>query len=219
MQVPAEDGRCRKLGHKVLPVCRQLLVASRCHQPSCGPPSAASLRRAGPQALSGPRGFLSKARMSIFSSKRNDPNNAEAVSHLSPYLHFGVIAPQRAALEAAKLRSKYKARARRAPCRDDCKEGCAELECSRRQTSLTVQQRFATARFSCAARCAGCSGMCAACRERRSCCSGAVSELSSSGVGSAGSRALCSLNCPLRRHGTWDRRNRRVETQRPLSMR
>ena len=48
--------------------------------------------------------------MSIFSIKRNDPNNAEAVSHLSPYLHFGVLAPQRAALEAAKLRSKYKAR-------------------------------------------------------------------------------------------------------------
>ncbi len=48
--------------------------------------------------------------MSIFSSKRNDPNNAEAVSHLSPYLHFGQLAPQRAALEAAKLRSKYKAR-------------------------------------------------------------------------------------------------------------
>lgn len=207
----------------MLPVCRQLLVASRCHQPSCGPPSAASLRRAGPQALSGPRGFLSKARMSIFSAKRNDPNNAEAVSHLSPYLHFGVIAPQRAALEAAKLRSKYKARARRAPCHDVCEvceEGCAELECSRQQTSLTVQQRFTTARFSCATRCAGCSGMCAACRERRSCCSGAVSELSSRGVGSAGSRALCLLNCLLRR--AWNMGtggNRRVETQRPLSMR
>ena len=62
------------------------------------------------QALNGPRGFLSKERMSIFSAKRNDPNNAEAVSHLSPYLHFGQLAPQRAALEAAKLRSKYKVR-------------------------------------------------------------------------------------------------------------
>ena len=62
------------------------------------------------QALMGPKGFLSKPRMSIFSSKRNDPNNAEAVSHMSPYLHYGQIAPQRAALEAAKLRSKYKAR-------------------------------------------------------------------------------------------------------------
>ena len=60
------------------------------------------------QALKGPRGFLSKERMSVFSAKRNDPNNAEAVSHLSPYLHFGQLAPQRAALEAAKLRSKYK---------------------------------------------------------------------------------------------------------------
>jgi deoxyribodipyrimidine photo-lyase len=33
-----------------------------------------------------------------FADKRNDPN-ADALSHLSPYFHFGQIAPQRAALE------------------------------------------------------------------------------------------------------------------------
>lgn len=37
-----------------------------------------------------------------YAAQRNDPN-ADAVSGLSPYLHFGHIAPQRAALEAAGL--------------------------------------------------------------------------------------------------------------------
>lgn len=36
-----------------------------------------------------------------YAEKRNDPN-ASAVSDLSPYLHFGMIAPQRVALEAGK---------------------------------------------------------------------------------------------------------------------
>jgi deoxyribodipyrimidine photo-lyase len=35
--------------------------------------------------------------------------NLQALSNLSPYLHYGQLAPQRAALEAAKLRGKYKA--------------------------------------------------------------------------------------------------------------
>lgn len=33
----------------------------------------------------------------------------QALSNLSPWLHFGQLAPQRAALEAAKLRGKHKA--------------------------------------------------------------------------------------------------------------
>ena len=63
------------------------------------------------QALLGDaKGFLLKQRLSIFNSKRNDPNNTEAVSNLSPYLHFGQLSAQRTALEASKLRSKYKVR-------------------------------------------------------------------------------------------------------------
>ncbi len=118
--------------------CTQLL-------PAWLRPAGCSLGRCvGRQALSGPKGFLSKARMSIFSTKRNDPNNAEAVSHLSPYIHFGVIAPQRCALEAAKLRSKYKARTRAAPC-DACKEGRAASDARISRNSLTGEQRSVTA--------------------------------------------------------------------------
>lgn len=40
--------------------------------------------------------------------------NAQALSNLSPWLHYGQLAPQRAALEAAKLRSKHKVRPARA---------------------------------------------------------------------------------------------------------
>jgi deoxyribodipyrimidine photo-lyase len=40
-------------------------------------------------------------KLSAYSSKRNDPNE-DAVSHLSPYLHFGQISAQRVALEVRK---------------------------------------------------------------------------------------------------------------------
>lgn len=64
-----------------------------------------------PQALLGKeKGFLLKERLTIYNSKRNDPNNTEALSNLSPYLHFGQLSAQRAALETAALKSKYKAR-------------------------------------------------------------------------------------------------------------
>lgn len=53
-------------------------------------------------------GFLSKARLGVYDSKRNDPN-ADAVSGLSAYFHFGHLAPQRAALEAGKHRKTTKA--------------------------------------------------------------------------------------------------------------
>eukprot|EP00798_Chlamydomonas_sp_ICE-L_P018200 gene18200-24642_t len=51
--------------------------------------------------------FLSPARLSRYADKRNDPC-ARALSNLSPYFHYGQIAPQRAALEAAKLKPKFK---------------------------------------------------------------------------------------------------------------
>jgi deoxyribodipyrimidine photo-lyase len=62
------------------------------------------------QALLGSKGFLLKDRISVYSTKRNDPNQPEALSNLSPYFHFGQLAPQRAALEASKLRSKHRVR-------------------------------------------------------------------------------------------------------------
>ncbi|GIL76978.1 hypothetical protein Vretimale_8581 [Volvox reticuliferus] len=64
---------------------------------------------AGLQALKGPGGFLSSSRLSLYDTKRNDPATPKALSNLSPYLHFGQLAPQRAALEAAKHRAKFKA--------------------------------------------------------------------------------------------------------------
>ncbi|PNW75594.1 hypothetical protein CHLRE_12g533000v5 [Chlamydomonas reinhardtii] len=70
----------------------------------CTPGEEAAL-----EALTGPRGFLSPARLSLYDTKRNDPATPSALSGLSPYLHFGQLAPQRAALEAAKHRAKYKA--------------------------------------------------------------------------------------------------------------
>lgn len=45
--------------------------------------------------------FLTPRRLKLY-EKRNDPNVPEALSGLSPYLHFGQLAPQRAALEAKK---------------------------------------------------------------------------------------------------------------------
>lgn len=55
------------------------------------------------------RSFLTKARLSKYADKRNDPSIPDALSGLSPYLHFGQLAPQRAALEAAKQKVVHKA--------------------------------------------------------------------------------------------------------------
>lgn len=60
------------------------------------------------QMLNGKEGFLSSDRLKKFSTHRNDPNQPEALSGLSPYYHFGHLAAQRSALEASKLRSKAK---------------------------------------------------------------------------------------------------------------
>lgn len=48
--------------------------------------------------------FLTKTRLSKYESKRNEPSVPTALSGLSPYFHFGQLSPQRAALEASKLR-------------------------------------------------------------------------------------------------------------------
>ncbi|KAI8472372.1 MAG: class II photolyase [Monoraphidium minutum] len=60
-------------------------------------------------ALKGEQGFLSPGRLALYESKRNDPGEPLALSNLSPWLHFGQLSAQRAALEAAKLRAKHKA--------------------------------------------------------------------------------------------------------------
>ncbi|KAF6253825.1 class II photolyase [Scenedesmus sp. NREL 46B-D3] len=63
----------------------------------------------GAAALMGaPSSFLSPARLKLYATQRNDPGVPQALSGLSPWLHFGQLAPQRAALEAAKLRGKHK---------------------------------------------------------------------------------------------------------------
>ncbi|PRW61487.1 CPD photolyase isoform B [Chlorella sorokiniana] len=61
------------------------------------------------EALKGEKGFLTKTRLSRYDEKRNDPTVPDALSGLSPYLHFGQLAPQRAAIEAAKCKSMHKA--------------------------------------------------------------------------------------------------------------
>lgn len=56
---------------------------------------------AGAKAL---ESFLTKTRLSKYHAKRNEPSVRNALSGLSPYFHFGQLSPQRAALEASKLR-------------------------------------------------------------------------------------------------------------------
>ncbi|XP_043283869.1 deoxyribodipyrimidine photo-lyase [Venturia canescens] len=50
--------------------------------------------------------FLNK-RLKFYHSKRNDPLG-EALSNLSPWFHFGMIAPQRAILQAIEYKDKHK---------------------------------------------------------------------------------------------------------------
>ena len=59
-------------------------------------------------ALIGSTGFLTKSRLAKYADKRNDPGVPNALSNLSPYFHFGHLAPQRAALEASKLKSQFR---------------------------------------------------------------------------------------------------------------
>lgn len=46
-------------------------------------------------ALLGDGGFLTKERVDLYEKKRNDPGIPKALSNLSPYYHFGQLAPQR----------------------------------------------------------------------------------------------------------------------------
>lgn len=46
-------------------------------------------------------------RLKFYNSKRNDPLG-EALSNLSPWFHFGMIAPQRAILQVIEYKEKYK---------------------------------------------------------------------------------------------------------------
>lgn len=48
-----------------------------------------------------------KERLKYFGTERNDPTK-EALSNLSPWIHFGQIAAQRCVLEVKKLKNKYK---------------------------------------------------------------------------------------------------------------
>jgi len=59
------------------------------------------------EALLGGSGFLSAARLKSYDGERNNPAKHTALSGLSPYLHFGQLSAQRAAIEAAKHRSKH----------------------------------------------------------------------------------------------------------------
>ncbi|GAB4814126.1 hypothetical protein N2152v2_001172 [Parachlorella kessleri] len=60
------------------------------------------------EGLVGEKGFLTKSRLSKYADKRNDPAEAGALSGLSPWLHFGHLAPQRAAIEATKHKAAHK---------------------------------------------------------------------------------------------------------------
>ena len=46
-------------------------------------------------------------RLAVFGKNRNNPTKV-ALSNLSPYYHFGQLAPARAALEVQKMAGKYK---------------------------------------------------------------------------------------------------------------
>nr|ABK76277.1 CPD photolyase [Dunaliella salina] len=59
-------------------------------------------------ALDGSQGFLTTPRIAQYHVKRNDPSCTTGLSNLSPYLHFGQLSAQRAALEASKLRSRHR---------------------------------------------------------------------------------------------------------------
>ena len=59
-------------------------------------------------AMQSLKAFLTKERLGHFTADRNDPNKPEALSGLSPYLHYGQLGAQRMAWDARQLRSKLK---------------------------------------------------------------------------------------------------------------
>ena len=54
--------------------------------------------------------FLQKDRIGIFATDRNNPNKPKALSNLSPYIHFGQLGMQRAALQAIEVKPKFRVR-------------------------------------------------------------------------------------------------------------
>lgn len=60
--------------------------------------------KAGMEAL---QAFLTKDRLGMFDTKRNDPNVPQALSNLSPWIRFGQISAQRCALEARDRKSAH----------------------------------------------------------------------------------------------------------------
>ena len=57
------------------------------------------------QAVVGKNGFIS--RMKNYHERRNNPN-LEALSNLSPYLHYGQLSAQQMAVEVAKHKAKHR---------------------------------------------------------------------------------------------------------------
>ena len=65
-------------------------------------------RNGGAAGLQALEAFLQKGRIGQFAQSRNDPNEPQAVSGLSPYIHFGQLGMQRAALQAIEVKSKFR---------------------------------------------------------------------------------------------------------------
>lgn len=63
--------------------------------------------QAGYQNAAGVLESFINQRLSIYATQRNDPT-VNALSNLSPFFHFGQLAPQRAVLEVSKHKKKYK---------------------------------------------------------------------------------------------------------------
>lgn len=72
-------------------------------------PEVAWLQPGEDAAVEALRSFLTKDRLALYDAKRNDPCVPNAQSGLSPYLHFGHLAPQRAAVEASRVKAIHKA--------------------------------------------------------------------------------------------------------------
>merc|ERR1712187_460576 len=54
-------------------------------------------------AMDNLRRFCNKNGLGLCAKKRNDPNTPKALSNMSPYYHYGSIAPQRAILKVSKF--------------------------------------------------------------------------------------------------------------------
>lgn len=69
------------------------------------PPQVKWIKPGSQAAAAALASFLQPSRLKHYDSKRNDPTVPNVLSGLSPYLHYGQLAPQRAAIAAAKCKS------------------------------------------------------------------------------------------------------------------